>query len=545
MKGSIVKSGVAGLLALAGGVLAQEQCQCRTTVIVIEMPEQYTSHESTSTASVETASFVTKLVEASSSSATTSARPAQTESATYNKPPVHTKPQIDNDEESPVKNTTHTFKPCKAPKVDLADPKNIAPAKNVSLAYAPAEDAEEEDQGSIDMDLAFKYPAVVLEHIEAVTKVSCGDDVLDVTFADSDGFDKAAKDWDTDGEPFVLITGALDEGCSAEFERGYFVVEKITTDESTLSIQVTATPGELPDLAGEMEMHFTSLPAATLMRRLTLAPKYSIDLAQGIPEHTTIFSDGKYIDITAEEAWFSTKLTFSGKLKYNFWGFKLQELYFDLDAVFDSSAVVSADIHAAFKDAVQYKPDDLSYSLIDVPGVVSLGPGLAFGLWVNVEASAAVELYAGVDISLPAGNVHLDFLDGFKTTTSGWEPQYNTYANASQSADVSLDVGADLSVLLSFKLLGGLVDLSSGITASPGFENSFKLRGEQRASVNGTLKAISAGVDVPANAVSCADTNGVEFVSDFLFSLKAYATKWWQKELYSVRVPVVDYCLAF
>lgn len=540
MKASVFHSGLAGLLVLAGTVLGNEQCQCRTTVIVIEMPEQYTSLEpATSTASsVETASFVTKLVEASST--VTAKRPEQT-APVYRKPVFHEKPPVDHE---PPKNTTHTFKPCSAPKVDRKNPKNIVPAKNVTLAYAPAEE-DENEEGSIDMSLAFKYPAVVLEHIEAVSKVSCGDDVLTVTFADDAGFEKAVEDWDTEGQPFILITGALDEGCSAEFERGYFVVEDITPDSEKLSIQVHASPGDLPDLAGEMEMTFTSLPAATLMRRLTIAPKWSIDIAKGLDGPTTLFSDGKYIDIAAEEAWFSTRLTFSGKLKYNFWGFKLQELYFDLDAEFDSSAVVSASIRAAFQETVQYRPDDLAYSLIDVPGIVSLGPGLAFGLHVDVEASAAVDLYAGVDFSLPNGNVHLDMLDGFRTTTSGWEPQYDTFANASQHADVSLDVGADLSVILSFKLLGGLVDLSSGFTASPGFENSFKLRGEQEAKVNGTFQGISAGIDVPKDAISCADTNGLEFVSDFLFSLSAFATKWWEKELYNVRVPIVDYCLPF
>jgi hypothetical protein len=541
----------------------------RKTVIVIEMPEQYSALEATETATVASSkatSFATKLI--ASSSSTTKESSAPTELA-YTPPKIGRPPKDDGKQPPPMHNTTHTFKPCAAPKIDRADPKNLIPAKKVSLAYSAApeqkpkaqkvnnknatvvqdeDEGDKEDsatQGSIDMDLAFKYPAVVLEHVESVSGVSCGDDLLTVSFANDAGFEEAVKDWDTNGEPFILITGALDAGCAAEFERGFFLVEDISTDADTLTIEVTATKGDLPDLAGEMEMTFTSLPAATLMRRLTLSPSYSLQFAEGLDGRTTIFTDGKYIDIAAEEAWFSTKLTFSGKLKYNFWGFKVQQLYFDLDAEFGSSAVVSAQIQAAFKEAVQYKPDDLAYSLIDVPGIVSLGPGLAFGLHVNVEASAAVDLYAGVDVSLPAGSVHVDFLDGFKTTTSGWEPEYNSFVNASQSADVSLEVGADLSVMLQFKLLGGLVDLSSGFTASPGFDNTFKLRGEQEASVNGTLKGISAGLDVPRDAISCADTNGVEFVSDFLFSLKAFATKWWEKELYAVRVPIVDYCVPF
>lgn len=292
-------------------------------------------------------------------------------------------------------------------------------------------------------------------------------------------------------------------------------------------------------------MSFSSLPAATLTRRLTLNPKYSITFAEGLPDRTTIFSDGRYIDITAEEAWFSSTLTFSGKLKYNFWGFKLQELYFDIDADFAASAAVSANIQAAFTEAVRYNPDDLAWNAIDVPGIVQLGPGIAFGLAVDVDATAAVGLYAGVDISMPAGNVHVDFLDGAKTGTSGWEPEYNSYANITQAADVRLDVGADVTVQLKFKLLGGLIDLSSGVTASPGFANTFKLRGEQDFNVNGTTKAISAGIEIPQDALECADTNGIEFVSDFVFKVSAFATKWFNRELYSVRLPLVDYCLSF
>ncbi|KAI6779861.1 uncharacterized protein J7T54_001949 [Emericellopsis cladophorae] len=508
------------------------------------MPEQYTSLGPEGTATVSVSSTVeppliaTTSVKASSTS--TSERPAQTQPTSRR--PVHKKPPIG---QTTPHNTTHTFKPCSAPKVDRADPKNFVPAQNVTLAYAPPAEDKNTTTGSINMSLAFKHPAVVLENIASIRKTSCDANVLSVVFEDDAGFEEAVKDWNTGGEPFVLITGSLDEGCAAEFERGYFVVDGITSDLDNLSIQVHATPGDLPGLAGEMEMTFTSLPAATLMRRLNLSPSWSIDIAEGLEEHTTLFTDGEFIDITAEEAWFSSKLTLSGKLKYSFWGFKLQELYFDLDAAFDSSAVVSASVQAAFQEAVQYQPDDLAFSFIDVPGVVSLGPGLAFGLYVNVEASAAVDLYAGVDFSLPTGNVHLDMLDGFKTTTSGWEPDFDTFANASQSADVALDVGADLSVMLSFKLLGGLVDLSSGFTASPEFENSFHLRGAQDAAVSGNEKGMSGGVDIPKDAISCADTNGLEFVSDFLFSLKAYATKWWEQDLYSVRVPVVRYCLPF
>jgi hypothetical protein len=553
-----LRSALAGLVLVAGSFALAQQCECnpsnqRVTYIVVEMPDQPVGIAATttpaSTIHVKAPAEVPSSVESFSdepTSVTTTLEPTHSKPGSkpvYDGPsygaPIYNKPSVEKGEHPG--NTTHVFKPCSAPKVDRTDLKNLVPARNVSLYYSSE---KEDEQGTINMELAFNNPAVVLEHVEDVSKVVCSDSLLTVTFANLAGFKEAIEDWDID-EPFVLITGATDKGCAAEFERGFFVVDDVTSDASKLTIRVSATKGELPDLAGELEMSFTSLPAATLTRRLTLNPKYSLNFAEGLDGPTTIFSDGKHIEITAEEAWFSSTLTFSGKLKYNFWGFKLKELYFDIDAEFDASSAVSARINAAFEEAVSYKPDALAYSLVDVPGVISLGPGVAFGLAVDVEASAAVDLYAGVDISIPAGNVHVDFLDGDKTGTSGWEPLYDSFANISQAADVRLDVGADVTVMLQFKLLGGLVDLSSGVTASPGFANTFKLRGEQDARVNGTVKGINAGINIPKNALECADTNGIEFISDFLFSVSAYATKWWNKELYNVRVPVVDYCLPF
>ena len=60
-------------------------------------------------------------------------------------------------------------------------------------------------------------------------------------------------------------------------------------------------------------------------------------------------------------------MTFSGGLKYNFWAAKLHELYFDIDADFEASAILSANIDQAFETDFLYQLGELSFSLIDVP----------------------------------------------------------------------------------------------------------------------------------------------------------------------------------
>ncbi|KAK2041913.1 hypothetical protein LZ31DRAFT_501626 [Colletotrichum somersetense] len=448
----------------------------------------------------------------------------------------------------PAVNTTHTFGPTTAPGIDTKDPVNIAPAANVSLYYAGAAGESADTQGSIDMKLAFKNPAVVLEHVDAVKAVVCADDELTVAFSDAEAFGEAVKGWTASADEggFVLITNHLGN-CDAEFERGFFLATGLMADEESLSVTVAASKEELANIAGACEMSFTSLPAATLARRLTLDPSYTLSFAEGLANDTVLFSDGQYVNITADEAWFSSSITFSGYLKYNFWGFKLEDLYFDLDATFDSAVGVTVDVLAAYSHSLKYAPDALSYSLVSVPGVVELGPGVAFAVGLDLNVSAAVGVTAGLSVGLPAGKVHLDFLDWDKSSATGWDPVYSSHANITESADVRVDTSADVTVKLAFNLLGGLVDLSSGITASPGFDNTFKLRGDQKLGLSGnfTSAPTEAVADVPKDGLVCADKNGVEFATDFHFNLTGYATKYWSRELYSTRIPLWDVCYSF
>lgn len=438
-------------------------------------------------------------------------------------------------------NTTHTFKPSLKTEVDRKDPKNLVPAKNISLSYAPAPE-EDEQKGGIDMSLVFNEPAVALEHVEAVAEVVCDDNSLSVTFEDKENFDEAVSDWDT-GSPFVLITGSFNKGCTSEFERGFFVVDSVSTDAEKLAVKVTAVKGELPDIAGGLEMSFTSLPAAQIMRRIDLDPEYAIDFEESLDEGTTIFSS-KDGELTAEKAWFSSTVTFSGRLKYNFWTAKLEELVFDLDAEFEASAVIAAQFDSAFSTGVVFSPDELAFSLVDVPGIIALGPGVAFGLSVDLDVKSATDLYAGVDVALPAGKVHIDFLDGNNTESSGWEPEYESFANITKASEVQLDIGPAVTVALQFKLLGGLVDLSSGIRAVPGFGNNFKLRRESADDDDDEIN-LAVGMEKPEDAVACtdADTDTFEYASDFFFKVTAFATRWWDKDLYEVRVPIADHCV--
>ncbi|KAJ0157995.1 hypothetical protein CTA2_12568 [Colletotrichum tanaceti] len=615
---------LAALLLTTGVAAHAEECSCssdgvkRVTYIVVEMPDQPEQTKATTTATFSTSTLTTSLLKPT---ATGTFKAAQAAHVVEDIPipafeAVAVKPEPEK--LRPAANATHTFGPSTAPGVDTKDPVNIVPAVNVSLRYSAAaktgnkydtadhthaetdtgteeekekaeEQQQQQQQGSIDMTLAFKNPAVVLEHVDAVSAVVCSDDEITVSFSDADAFHKAVKDWSassssssssssTDGGAggFILITNHLGN-CDSEFERGFFLAgtstgtgtgtgtgtstttttNTVTTkglrsDKGSLSVTVAASRKELADIAGECEMNFSSLPAATLSKRLTLGSSVSLALAEALADDTVLFSDdGQHVNVTADEAWFSSTVTFSGYLRYNFWGFRLEALHFDLDTTLDSAVGVSVDAAAAYSHALRYAPDELAYSLVSVPGIVQLGPGVAFAVGLDFDVSAAVGVSAGLSVALPAAaHVHLDLVDGARSSATGWEPRYSSYANITQSADARVDVSADVTVRMAVELLGGLVDLSAGITATPGFDNRFKLRGEQHLALAGnfTTKPAEAAVaevllpkDGPGRPV-CAEKNSVELATDFYFNLTGFATKWWSSELYSTRVPLWDVC---
>ncbi|KAF9881521.1 isoamyl alcohol [Colletotrichum karsti] len=545
----MARSTIAGLLSAAllfasGAAAHAEGCGCsdgvkRVTYIVVEMPEQEPENfpiYSTLSASTTLQTLPTPTPTLGGQFAAQAAHVIEDIPA-YE--PIAAKPETLR----PAENTTYTFGPSVPPNVDTKDPVNLVPAKNVSLYYSAA---DSEEQGSINMTLALNNPAVVLEQVDAVKSVVCGDDELTVSFSALEAFDEAVKDWSESEEGFILITNHLGN-CDAEFERGFFLATGLKSNKDDLSITVAASKEELTNIAGQCEMSFSSLPAATLSKRLTLDPSVSLSFAEGLADNTVLYSDGQYINVTADEAWFSSKITFSGYLKYNFWGFKLEALYFDLDTTFDSAVGISVDVTAAYSHQLKYAPDELAYSLVSVPGVVQLGPGVAFAVGLDFDVSAAVGVTAGLSVALPDGNVHLDLLDSSKSVATGWEPKYSSYANITEAADVRVDASADVTVQLAIKLLGGLVDLSSGLTATPGFDNRFKLRGEQNLGLSGNFTAppTQASAEVPKDGLICAEKNGVELATDFYFNLTAFATKFWSAELYHTRVPLWDLCYSF
>jgi hypothetical protein len=266
-----------------------------------------------------------------------------------------------------------------------------------------------------------------------------------------------------------------------------------------------------------------------------LDPTFSIPVNYSLPKDTTLFSYAPYLTVAANSADFSAALTFSGYLKYSFLLFKLEELKFDIDTAFDASVTLSASIGAEYNSTFTYAPSALSYSFVNVPGILSLGPAVTFAIGAQVAASAAVDVTTTFSVNLADGNVHVDALDEASSSTSGWVPTYNAAANISTSAEVNINPFVSLTVELAIDILGGLVDLSSGVTAKPTFNNDF-------------LFTAAGGVDLTqvGGLNSSGDcSQGLAILSDFEFEVDLFVTEFYSTRLYEYRAEIADVCYAF
>jgi hypothetical protein len=252
----------------------------------------------------------------------------------------------------------------------------------------------------------------------------------------------------------------------------------------------------------------------------------------GLPRSTPIYSFPPYLDVSADSAEITASVTFSGFLDYDVFGGKLKQLYVDIDSSIDAEVGITVAVTAGYRDSFMYNPGLLSYMIVDVPGILKLGPELLFGIGLDIDVEAGVTVTGTAGAGLQNGIVHLDFLDTSKTSIAPWKPVYNARLDVSERARAKADAWIDVTFQLIVEVLGGVVDLSAGITARPRFNNEFAFTASQ------TIEAPD-GVEFP-NDLVCAQ--GLSVKSDFTFSIYAFVTTLWSNTIYNIHVPIAEEC---
>lgn len=412
--------------------------------------------------------------------------------------------------------------------------RHITPQKNVNLAWQSTN-----NDSHVTVALDMLNTAVVLEDIEDVVAVDCiGNASISVTFNTTDAFNEATSEWSAMNDSFVMITNHMGD-CDSELERSFFVADSdnLASFANNLTIIARAEKSDVASTTTSTVIDFNNVAKASntndVEKRgvtwddegLTIAYNYSI------PSDQTII-DTDYVTVKINEAYVNNSVTYAGHVK---WELLKGVTEFTID--FDKSMYHYADMEVTLKGSYtkdwSWSPSALSYSLIDIPGIISLGPSAGVSFGGAITAGGAGTVSGQFTSSMPNASVHLDVINWDSSTSAGWEKTHTANFNVSEELSLTLKPYIDFTVEFACKLFGGLVDLSTGVTAEPSFPFTTTATATQ------TVNSTSGEVTYPNS--TCA--NGLKQEIDFQFDITAFATQWVSINLYEYKYEIWSGCL--
>ncbi|OHE98582.1 hypothetical protein CORC01_06033 [Colletotrichum orchidophilum] len=393
-------------------------------------------------------------------------------------------------------------------------PAKFTPKINVTLPY------EGPNAANALVRATMKQPAVLLENIDTITDIECSATGVVLKFSAPEDYNTCLGAWPA--KDFIIITNH-NGTCDSEDERGIYVVQNYTFDNTTLKLAASSTKAEISDQMNDAVIDFQHTGTATTKKGLS--GTISADLSGS----TLVATDP--LTIVANEAKLESTVTLAGHVHYNFWKFKVDEFYIDVEYSSALNLNISAEVNAKYStDLYNYNPLSVSVSAFTIPGIIDVGPMVNFGLGIELAASGVVKASVDVVSTIADSQVHLDFLDSAKTSTTGWKPQTNVTTDINAQVELQLNPFADLSVALGVKLFNGLLDMSAGVEAKPQVINAF--------AVDVDFNYTSASGIIFAKPTGDQCKNGAWFASTFHLGVDAYVTQFYTKKLYEVDVPI-------
>lgn len=117
-----------------------------------------------------------------------------------------------------------------------------------------------------------------------------------------------------------------------------------------------------------------------------------------------------YVSVVVNEAYVNNSVKYSGHAKWSL--FKgVTEFYIDIDKSVRHYADMDVTVKAEWSNSWSWSPDALSYSAIDIPGIISLGPSAGISIGGKVSAAAGGTVSAEFTSQMPNGTIHIDFKD--------------------------------------------------------------------------------------------------------------------------------------
>ncbi|KAJ0160687.1 hypothetical protein CTA2_7535 [Colletotrichum tanaceti] len=397
-------------------------------------------------------------------------------------------------------------------------PAKFTPKTSVTLRYEGVGGA------SAQVRARMKRPAILLETIDAISEVHCSDAGVVISFSAADDYKTCLDAWRA--KNFIIVTNHAN-GCDDADERGIFVVKGLARDDDTLTLVADATRAELRDHMEEAIIDFEHPGTAAVTKR-SISGRSRSQTAD-LSGSTLISTEA--LSIVARAAKLESAVSLAGHAHYDLLRFELVEFYVDLDY----SAALHLNVSTAVKSHANtglysYSPLTLSISALRIPGILDVGPSVGFALGVEFATTGAVKASVDFVSSIRGANVHLDFLDGNKTSATGWRPETSVDAEIDAKVQLQLNPYAVLSVGVDVNLLNGMIDVSAGVKAKPSLVNAF--------AVDLKFSYVSETGVTLAKPAPDQCTNGAWFASTFHFVLMAFATQFYRKTLLTFNHPI-------
>ncbi|KAH7381060.1 hypothetical protein BKA64DRAFT_685577 [Cadophora sp. MPI-SDFR-AT-0126] len=398
----------------------------------------------------------------------------------------------------------------------------IVPQTNITLGYSSINVT---DQMSALIQATMKLPSVLLEDIDSISSVDCSTDSVAVKFANQADFEESFADWPSSN--FILFTNHLGD-CDTDNERGLYVVSSVAFDNATFTVTASSKKSTFDEQTDEMTIEYTK-PADTGVSKREITQTWFGDF----PGNLILNDDPlkKSLSISVNEPKLGGNIAVSGHLHFSWLKLKATSFYVDVDLGLSASANVKVSAGLSYdNDVYTFSPASITVSAFSIPGILDVGPALAFTMGVEVAASGTVEISADLSATISNGKAHIDFLDSKNTVTSGWDPVYTHAVNVSAAVEAQVNPFVELTAEMAVSFLGGLLDLSSGVRARPTLINVFSL--------NAQFNIDNANnVTIPASTDETC-VNGLWFSNAFDFIVTAFVTQFYEIEVYRLDVPI-------
>ncbi|POS70678.1 hypothetical protein DHEL01_v210927 [Diaporthe helianthi] len=411
--------------------------------------------------------------------------------------------------------------------------RNIAPIKSLDLAWKTPDEAS-----LVSVKLLMQHPSVILEDIDDITAVDCmGQSQVAITFSDKEAFDEALADWTGLHDSFVMITNHKGD-CDSELERSFFVADTDTlaSFESNLTIIAKAEKSDVYSTADSTEISFNSVATATspVDKRGISLNKEGLTIAYdwALPEDQTIVETSS-VKVQLNQAEVNNSVTYAGHLKWDVLK-GVTDFTIDLDKSMYHHANVTIEIDGTYDQSWSWSPVGLSYAMIQIPGILNLGPAASVTLGGEVKAMAGGAVTVDFVSQMPNGTIHLDMINWGQSTSYGWAEEKHVTYNTTETAQLKLRPFVDFTVEFACDLFDGLIDLSTGVTAEPSFPFVTTTTLTQYHNATG-------GIAYPNSTETC--DNGLSEEIDFVFTVTAFATQFLTVTLYEYKAELYKSCL--